>query len=118
MPGSGQGALPLLIADSEDIPGLLAGELLGDFAGFLSRELRKSDFALGFACASEWWRRVLPEHDMVDDVDTVRNHLNRVGPPPWKAAHRGEASLSDLPLRQRARLARVAARALRALLRS
>ena len=45
---------PLLLADDDDddVGSLLAGEFMGDFGGFLSRELRASDFALGYESAS------------------------------------------------------------------
>ena len=45
---------PLILAEEtgEDVPSLLAGELLGDFGGFLAQDLRRSDFALGYETTS------------------------------------------------------------------
>jgi hypothetical protein len=41
---------PLVLTDSSnvDVGSLLAVEFMGHFGGFLSRELRVSDFALGY----------------------------------------------------------------------
>ena len=51
---------PLVLADDDDGDGvgsMLAGEFMGDFGGFLNRELRISDYALGYDCAVEMARR-------------------------------------------------------------
>ena len=44
---------PLILADDDDPKSLLAGEFMGDFGGFLSEELRASDFNLGYEAATE-----------------------------------------------------------------
>lgn len=107
---------PLLVADEDEVAELLAGELLGDFAGFLSKDLRSSDFALGYACSRTWWHRILPDHAVASEHDrqALDDHLVEVGPPPWKAGDRGETQLSDISLRQRAALVKVLSRAFRA----
>lgn len=107
---------PRLVADSRDVEGLLAGELLGDFAGFLSHDLRDSDFSLGFACGAEWWSNALDELGFGEEKSFVAERLTRVGPPPWERIERGKTQLSDLPMRAKFRLGRVALRALRATL--
>ncbi len=108
---------PRLVVEDGYVPQLLAGELLGDFAGFLSRELRESDFALGFAAGKRWWEIILPEHHWEPELAAVRDHLDATGPPPWRPVNRGATTLSDLPWRARFGLAKVAARAIRALFR-
>ena len=56
---------PLILADDDDDPkSLLAGEFMGDFGGFLSEELRASDFKLGYEAATAWLERGLPECDL------------------------------------------------------
>ena len=48
---------PLLLEgrdDVESVGDLLAGEMLGDFGGFLQADLRRSDFALGYASVLAW----------------------------------------------------------------
>ncbi len=108
---------PLLVAEEADVPSLLAGELLGDFAGFLSRDLRRSDFSLGYACTTTWWENVLAEQGLGEERAPVLEHLEEYGPPPWRAVDRGDTKLGDIPLRRRAPLVRVALRTVRALLR-
>ena len=51
---------PLILADDDDPKSLLAGEFMGDFGGFLSEELRSSDFNLGYEAATAWLERGLP----------------------------------------------------------
>lgn len=106
---------PLLVAESEDVEDLLAGELLGDFAGFLGEELRASDFSLGYECAAAWWEQALGEHDLGHAWDGLERALAEHGPPAYEAVDRGSAQIRDMSWRSRARLGRLAARALRAL---
>lgn len=108
---------PLLIADRQDAQELLAGDLLGDFAGFLSQHLRQSDFSLGYACARKWWEQALPEHGLGKEHAALDEHLGEIGPSPWERVERGNADISDLPIRSKLHLVWVAARAVWALLR-
>ena len=79
---------PLVLADeSGDVAGLLAGELIGDFGGFLSRELRASDFGLGYESALAWAR---------DGLAGLRAGGRR-----RRASRRGRGGRSALPLRGR-----------------
>lgn len=46
---------PLLTdTHDRDVPGMLAGEIVGDFGGFVHSSLRRSDFALGYDCSLAW----------------------------------------------------------------
>lgn len=61
---------PLVLAD--DDPGealdLLAGDFIATFGGFLSARIRRSDFAVGWACATRWTEAGLPRLGLDDDV--------------------------------------------------
>jgi hypothetical protein len=101
---------PLVLGDSsdDDVGSLLAGEFMGDFGGFLSRELRASDFALGYQSAIAWLDQGLPACELDDeivhrtvsfveskrryDIDDVRS---------------GDAKLSDLSFADRVELVRL-----------
>jgi hypothetical protein len=109
---------PALLADGsdDDVGSLLAGEFMGDFGGFLSRELRVSDFALGYESSVAWLREGLgacdlPEQVCARTVDSVeqrrRYRLEEV--------RSGQSRLSDLSLRDRVQLARLAAHGARVL---
>ena len=109
---------PLVLADGsgDEVGSLLAGEFMGDFGGFLSRELRASDFALGYQSTIAWLDQGLRACELDDeivsrtvsfveskrryDVDEVRS---------------GEAKLSDLSLADRFQLIRLGAHAARVL---
>ena len=52
----------------EDVGSLLAGEFMGDFGGFLSRDLRVSDFALGYQSSLAWLRRGLGECGLDEEI--------------------------------------------------
>ncbi|MGH2993794.1 MAG: hypothetical protein ACRDL1_09690 [Solirubrobacterales bacterium] len=109
---------PLVLADSsdDDVGSLLAGEFMGDFGGFLSHELRASDFALGYQSTIAWLDQGLsacePDHEIVRrtvsfveskrryDIDDVRS---------------GDAELSDLSLADRFELVRLGAHLVRVL---
>jgi predicted acylesterase/phospholipase RssA len=109
---------PLLVADDsgDDIGSMLAGEFMGDFGGFLSRELRASDFALGYESAIAWLRKGLVEADLPEEmvertvafVESRRRYrLDEV--------RDGLAELSDLSLSDRLALVRLGAHAARVL---
>jgi predicted acylesterase/phospholipase RssA len=111
---------PLLLADESDesVTSLLAGELIGDFGGFLDRGLRQSDFALGYESTLAWARRGLPECGVSDEA--VRGAVGAIEtrrPLSWDEVRRGHAKERDLPWRARLRLARFLLRAVHALLR-
>ncbi len=107
---------PRLVADRSDVRRLLAGDILGDFGGFVSRELRMSDFALGFACGRRWWGGVLEDVGLQRYGSELDDHLDAVGPPQWRAADESATTISDLPMAAKLRLVWVVVRALRAAL--
>jgi hypothetical protein len=101
---------PLLLADDQgdDTSSLLAGEFMGDFGGFVSRELRASDFALGYQSAIAWLGEGLPACEVDDQViartisfveSKRRYELDDV--------QRGKAKLADLSLADRWQLVRL-----------
>ena len=60
---------PLLLDEGDgDTGSLLAGEFMGDFGGFLSHELRVSDFSLGFESAIAWIDEGLRRCELSDEV--------------------------------------------------
>jgi predicted acylesterase/phospholipase RssA len=108
---------PLVLADeSGDVAGLLAGELIGDFGGFLSRDLRASDFGLGYDSALRWATDGLPRCGVeeraaeraVRAVEDARLYRR-------EDVDRGGAQLSDLPLAERLELGRLVLQAGRVL---
>ena len=111
---------PLLLAEQTDsrVADLLAGELLGDFGGFLERDLRRSDFALGYETTLAWCADGLGAFDLPDDaVQAAAAAIERRRPESWQDVDRGKTEQRDLPWRARLRLARILLRAGRALLR-
>ena len=109
---------PLVLAHEtgESVPELLAGEHLGDFAGFLDEELRRSDFTLGYECSLAWARDGLANLDL--DEGIVERSIEAIEEArlyDWEEVRRGSAEPNDLPLGSRLRLARMAGRAVRAL---
>jgi predicted acylesterase/phospholipase RssA len=111
---------PLLLTEDDDegVTSLLAGELIGDFGGFLDRELRQSDFALGYESTLAWARGGLGECGIPDDaVSGAVEAIEASRPVSREEARRGHAKERDLPWRARGRLALFLLRAVRALLR-
>lgn len=105
---------PLLLADGSDtVPGLLAGEFLGDFGGFLSRQLRHSDFVLGYDSTLAWLEQGLSALDLDAVVSEVAAAVEARRLAPWDRDNVGEASLSDLSWEARLMLARFGGHILR-----
>ena len=109
---------PLVLADhtDEDVGAMLAGEFMGDFGGFLSRELRASDFALGYQSAIAWLERGLPACGL--DEATVRRAVECVESKrryDLDEIRSGQALFSDLSLADRLELVRLGAHAARVL---
>jgi predicted acylesterase/phospholipase RssA len=109
---------PLVLADSgaDDVGSLLAGEFMGDFGGFLSHELRASDFALGYQSTIAWLDQGLSASELDDEIvgrtvsfveSTRRYDLDEV--------RSGEAKLSDLSVADRFELVRLGAHLVRVL---
>ena len=111
---------PLLLAKHADsgVTDLLAGELMGDFGGFLDRDLRRSDFALGYESTLAWCRDGLGACGLRKELCRRRPpRSRRRRPERWQDVRRGRAGQRDLPWRARLRMARILLRAGRALLR-
>jgi predicted acylesterase/phospholipase RssA len=112
---------PLLLAGRDDVHSvgdLLAGEMIGDFGGFLQADLRRSDFALGYESVLAWAPDGLAACDLPPAaVDAAVAAARESKPEHWDAVRRGETSGRDLPWRARLRLAQFLLRGMRALLR-
>jgi predicted acylesterase/phospholipase RssA len=107
---------PRQLADEDDdVPHLLSGEFFGDFGGFLQRDIRRSDFLLGYASIEAW----LPEGlgDAGFDSEAVRimsEEITARSPGDWREANMGAAGPASLPWPDRLRLARLLVDAARA----
>jgi predicted acylesterase/phospholipase RssA len=112
---------PLLLAGRDDVDSvgdLLAGEMIGDFGGFLQAELRRSDFALGYESVLAWAPEGLAAFDLPEtSVDGAVRSAHEARPEKWEDVRRGETSGRDLPWRARLRLASFLLRGIRALAR-
>lgn len=101
---------PLVMADEEpggSVTSLLAGELIGDFGGFLSKELRASDFGLGYESVVKWLPDALRRAGIDDDAaDRTVAAVKEGRLYDLEEVHRGSAELGDLPWRARLELAR------------
>jgi predicted acylesterase/phospholipase RssA len=101
---------PLLLSEQggRDVETLLAGEFMGDFGGFLSRELRASDFALGYESAITWMRDGLPRCGVEGPpLDRTVEAVEDARPYGRGEVQKGDASISDLDLRDRFQLVRL-----------
>ncbi len=110
---------PLLLTDDEDggaVPDMLAGEFLGDLGGFLSKPLRRSDFALGYDSMLAWLPRGLREAGLADhDADAAADEVRGRRLHHWREVNMGLMSARDLPARSQLGLARLLARVVRVL---
>lgn len=92
-----------------DVPGLLAGDVVGAFGGFLSRKMRESDFALGWDSALKWTEDGFNDLDVDDDTaDRVRRAVLARRGPSWQDLNRGDEDVGRLDRRARLHLARLA----------
>jgi predicted acylesterase/phospholipase RssA len=110
---------PLLLAGDdggdEDVPGLLAGDFMGDFGGFLDRDVRRSDFLLGYASSQEWLSQGLLDAGAASgDLDLMAAEVGARSPGDWREANRGRVGSRDLPRSGRIALLRLGWDALRA----
>ena len=111
---------PLLVSErtGRRVSDLLAGELIGDFGGFLDRELRASDFALGYESTLCWVRDGLGRCGLPDEAAVgAAEAVERRRPISWEDSRRGEMKERNLPWRARLGLARFLGRVARSLLR-
>lgn len=110
---------PALLLDDQGpertVGAMLAGDMMGDLGGFLDRDLRASDFALGYATAHRWLDPALSdlgfERSLIDRAVTAVEGAHSTD---WKRYSRGGSDVGDLPLASRAQLVRLAFRGLRA----
>ncbi len=95
----------------EGVSDLLAGDFIGAFGGFLSEEIRRSDFALGWESTRAWIPGGLQRHGIApDDIRAISDRLER-----HELSGKGEANLdndglSGVDLTGRAHLLRLAGR--------
>lgn len=102
---------PLLVAREEGskVPGLLAGDIVGAFGGFLSRRLRESDYVLGWDSTLAWTHHGLSHLGLGDDdAQRIRRSLEERRGASWKEVNAGNLGISRLDRRARLELARVA----------
>jgi len=109
---------PFLLTDEEhpDVASLLAGEFMGDFGGFLSRDLRESDFVLGYECALAWIREALPGCGVDAAVaERVAGFVDSRRSRDPDRVRSGTTELGDLSLADRFQLVRLGLHATRVL---
>jgi len=115
---------PLVLPEAETIPiaQMLAGEFLFHFGGFLSRDLRLSDFDLGYRSTLEWLRAGgLRENGLPGELEQqALAHAEEAYTPGHQWEAYGRTAFQDLPARERlalmpvfAHIARVVAHDLR-----
>jgi predicted acylesterase/phospholipase RssA len=102
--------------ESQEVSDLLAGDFMGDFGGFLNRDIRESDFLLGYASTEAW----LPDglQDAGFDrgaIESMADEVRSRQPGDWRAANQGRARSRDLPRSARIDQARLLWDAMRAL---
>jgi predicted acylesterase/phospholipase RssA len=109
---------PLLLAEhqDDDVGSLLAGEFMGDFGGFVSRDLRASDFALGYQSALAWLEDGLLACELDEEVvERAVSFVRSKRRYELDEVQRGDAQLGDLSLADRWQLVRLGAHAARVL---
>ena len=107
---------PLILSDADDEPAVLAGDMLGDFGGFLSRELRHSDFCLGYDSMDRWLAERVGELLVPSVGEAVLQAVADERIDGWKDVNAGDAGLRDLSMRARFELVRLAKRLVRVLM--
>lgn len=102
---------PLLLARRGDsrVPGLLAGDIMGAFGGFLSRRLRESDFTLGWDCTLAWTEDGFTDLALDDEtVRRIRRILEERRGPSWDEVNAGTMEVGRLERGARLELGRIA----------
>ncbi len=75
----------------EGVSDLLAGDFIGAFGGFLSQDIRRSDFALGWESARAWIPGGLERHGVDDsDISAICKRLEH-----HEVSNEGEVKLDD-----------------------
>lgn len=102
---------PLRLAADDDrgVTDLLAGDFVGAFGGFLSRDLRRNDFALGWASTEQWAEHGLLDHGLDrDDTEELMATLAEQRPDDWSAAQVSGDGIDQLDRHGRWQLALLA----------
>ena len=102
---------PLLLAREGDsrIPGLLAGDIMGAFGGFLSRRLRESDYTLGWDSTLAWTHDGFRDLALDDEtVAAIHTTLEERRGPSWDEVNAGAMEVGRLGRSARLELARIA----------
>lgn len=102
---------PLRLAEQRDpgVTDLLAGDFVGAFGGFLSRDLRRNDFALGWASTEEWAEHGLLDHGVDrDGSDRIMAALDEARTDDWDAAKVSGEGIEQLDRHGRWQLALLA----------
>ena len=102
---------PLLLVEGNEreVPGLLAGEFLATFGGFLSERIRESDYVLGWASTRAWLTDGLQRAGVdAPAVDEAVAAVDAVRDPDWRAVNLGRRHADALTLGERRSLARLA----------
>lgn len=95
---------PLWLAQEEEdgVTDLLAGDFIGAFGGFLSRDLRRNDFALGWASTEAWATDGLLEHGIDQDgTDRVMAALDEARTDDWSDVRMSGNGVAQLDRRGR-----------------
>ena len=109
---------PLLLMNETDrsVPGLLAGEFFGTFGGFLTEQMRESDYILGWASTRAWLAGGLGRAGVdAPAVDHAASAVDSVRSSDWRSVNLGRRQPDALSFRERRKLARLALRVSRVL---
>lgn len=114
--------LPEVAGGSKTTHELLAGEFLGHFGGFIEDRFRENDFALGYRSALEWLDggETLARYGLPKNLALTALNGAEAAREAWAKRHGrswveglGSEGLSDLSLREKLRLLRLALRSAR-----
>ena len=109
---------PLLLAQEGDgVTDLLAGDFIGAFGGFLSRDLRRNDFALGWASTEAWATDGLRAHGIDEDsTNRIMTALAEARTDDWNDSRMAGDGVGQLDRRGRWQLTLLAAQTGRVIL--
>lgn len=102
---------PLLLAtEDHGVADLLAGDFIGAFGGFLSRQIRRSDYQLGWRASAAWIPDALVRHGCrPDEVDHVQQAMTEFFDNDLDDVFVEEDGTAALTTRERLQLAALAA---------
>jgi predicted acylesterase/phospholipase RssA len=106
-----------LVTGDDGVTDLLAGDFIGAFGGFLSRDLRRNDFALGWASMEAWAAHGLLEHGVDQDgTDGIMAALDHARTDDWNDVRMAGDGVGQLDRGGRWQLALLAAQTGRVIL--